>query len=542
MATPLSKIKLNPNARLRFAPSPTGHLHIGGLRTALYNHLLARKWGGKWILRIEDTDQGRKVDGAVDSLRRSLDWAGLEYDEGPGAGSRGKWSYVQSERLDLYRFHVQQLLDTNHAYRCFCTPDELAEIRDGLKKSGSTNVYDRRGFYLTEEEVARKLRAGEKYVVRFKSTPGTLPFTDLVYGGTEAFPSSEQDDMVILKSDGFPTYHLASVVDDHEMGITHVLRGQEWMTSVNKHLQLYKAFGWESPEFAHLPLLVNPDGSKLSKRHGAVSVEEFRAQGYEPSALLNFVGLMGWSGPPSTTSSSEPSPSSSSAPTSDSEPHKALDYASVEDCLTIDQMIEKFDVSQIVNRHTQVSIPKLLRLQKFHVTRLWEEGGAGRAKLLQEVKEVLTTRWPESARASDDVLLERLIDAERVRLTFLKDIALSPFLFEDANLNTDEAKAVKKKVLKTYLPTLHLAVRIFTNLPLETFESPEQIVEAINSLPAQEQKNRGKLWTPIRHALTGMKTGPTVAHTISFLGKEETLKRLRTAIELQEQEELASSP
>ena len=279
--------------RVRFAPSPTGYLHVGGLRTALYNFLYARKMGGSFLLRIEDTDRARYVEGAVENLVQSLAWAGLRYDEGPGKeGNVGP--YVQSERLALYRTHVDRLLKSGNAYYAFDTPEELDAMRKEQEQRRLSPKYDRRALKLTPEEIERKLGEGCPYVVRLKVPEAeTIAFDDCVRGRVE-FSGVQIDDQVLLKSDGYPTYHLANVVDDHLMGITHVIRGEEWLSSTPKHVLLYHFFGWDLPVFAHLPLLLNADKSKLSKRQGDVSVEDYRLKGYLPEALVNFVALLGW--------------------------------------------------------------------------------------------------------------------------------------------------------------------------------------------------------------------------------------------------------
>ena len=279
--------------RVRFAPSPTGYLHVGGLRTALYNYLFARHNKGVFLLRIEDTDRSRYVEGAVENLIRTLEWAGLAFDEGPGKEG-GAAPYVQSERIPAYQAHVQMLLASGKAYYAFDTPEELDAMRRKQEKLQAPVREYRRALDLPADEVKRKIASGAPAVVRMAVPAGeTVGFDDLVRGRVE-FSSDELDDQVLLKSDGYPTYHLANVVDDHLMGVTHVIRGEEWLPSTPKHVLLYRYFGWDPPRFAHLPLLLNPDRSKLSKRQGDVAVEEYRSKGFFPEALVNFVALLGW--------------------------------------------------------------------------------------------------------------------------------------------------------------------------------------------------------------------------------------------------------
>ncbi len=282
--------------RVRFAPSPTGYLHIGGLRTALYDYLFARHHGGRFILRIEDTDRSRFVPGAIENLIESLRKLGLDIDEGPGAGGESG-PYIQSERLELYQREAKRLLDSGHAYHCFCSPETLARMREEQQVKGEFVKYDRRCLALPPAEVQARLQRGDEHVLRLKMPDGRkFRFDDIVRGSVE-MDSAQSDDQVLLKSDGFPTYHLAATVDDHYMRISHVIRGEEWLSSTPKHLWLYECLGWDPPRWVHLPLILNPDRSKLSKRMNDVSVESYLAKGYLKEALLNFVALLGWHGP-----------------------------------------------------------------------------------------------------------------------------------------------------------------------------------------------------------------------------------------------------
>ncbi|OCF45183.1 glutamate-tRNA ligase [Kwoniella heveanensis CBS 569] len=339
-----------PAARLRFAPSPTGHLHLGGLRTALFNHLLARKWKGKWLLRIEDTDRTRYTEGAVDSLRQALDWAGLDYDEGRS----------RSERLDIYHHYTKHLLEHDHAYECFCTPSELEAIKASLKTQGQRHSYDGRCRHLTDEDKGRRKRTGQKFVVRYKSSSEALVIPpDLIFGDHQpSAPTAGFDDFVLMKSDGWPTYHLASVVDDHLMGITHVLRGEEWLPSIPKHHSLYQAMGWQPPQFAHLPLLCNTDGTKLSKRRGDTFVQHYMKQGYEPPALLNFLALMGWDYQTALSTSTS------------LEGHIRSDGHSLYELFTLPQLINSFDIRHIAHRKAAVNPSKLDFLNKMTLRRM----------------------------------------------------------------------------------------------------------------------------------------------------------------------------
>ncbi|XP_019505355.1 PREDICTED: probable glutamate--tRNA ligase, mitochondrial [Hipposideros armiger] len=274
--------------RVRFAPSPTGFLHLGGLRTALYNYIFAKKHGGTFILRLEDTDQTRLVPGAAENIEDMLEWAGIPPDESPRRGGPAG-PYLQSQRLELYAQAADALVRTGAAYPCFCSPQRLELLKKEALRNRQTPRYDNRCRNLSQRQVAQKLASDPKPAIRFRLDEEAPAFQDLVYGWNRHEVASVEGDPVVLKSDGFPTYHLACVVDDHHMGVSHVLRGSEWLVSTAKHLLLYRALGWPPPRFAHLPLLVNADGSKLSKRQGDLFLERFAAAGFLPDALLDMI-------------------------------------------------------------------------------------------------------------------------------------------------------------------------------------------------------------------------------------------------------------
>lgn len=287
--------------KTRFAPSPTGYLHVGGLRTALYAYCFAKQNKGKFLLRIEDTDRERFVADGTLNILKSLEWVGLIQDEGVTRDKKGEiiqkgknGPYIQSERLDIYKKYIDELVDKGHAYFCFCSAERLEEVRTIQQKNKLPTGYDGHCRDLDPVEAKKRLQNGEKCVVRMNMPKeGETVFFDEIRGEIR-IKNCLVDDQIIMKSDGFPTYHLAVVVDDHLMGITHIIRGEEWLSSVPKHLQLYKYFGWETPKMAHLPLLLNADKSKLSKRQGDVAVEDYRNKGYLPEAILNFVAFLGW--------------------------------------------------------------------------------------------------------------------------------------------------------------------------------------------------------------------------------------------------------
>ena len=281
--------------RVRYAPSPTGEPHVGNIRTALFDWLFARNKGGDFIVRVEDTDQARRVEGAIELQKESLQWLGLDWDEGLGEkGESGP--YVQSERLDYYENAVSRLLTIGAAYKCFCTSERLESLRQIQKQQKLSRLgYDGKCRSLKKEKLQKMESESIPFVVRFlMPDEGISQIDDLVRGIIE-FDNDLVEDFVILKADGFPTYHLASVVDDHHMGITHVFRGEEWVSSIPRHVQIYRAFDWETPIYAHLPTILAPDKTKLSKRHGATSVLEYKERGYLPDAVVNFLSLLGWS-------------------------------------------------------------------------------------------------------------------------------------------------------------------------------------------------------------------------------------------------------
>jgi glutamyl-tRNA synthetase len=476
------------NVRVRFAPSPTGYLHVGGLRTALYNFLFARKNGGKFILRIEDTDRARYVEGAIENLMGTLRWAHLDYDEGPVVG--GDYGpYVQSERLEIYKKHVDILIEKKVAYRCFCTPERLEQMRKDLERKKLTAKYDRTCLHLSDKEIRDNLEARKKFVVRMKIPDGgTVRFSDLIRGDVE-FSTEQIDDQVLLKSDGYPTYHLANVVDDHLMGITHVIRGEEWLPSTPKHILLYQFFGWELPNFAHLPLLLNSDRSKLSKRQGDVAVEDYRKNGYLPEALLNFVALLGWS------------------PGDDRE------------IFTLDELVQEFSLEKVNKSGAVFNIEKLNWLNFQHLRRKPE------GEVLSLLRDYLSQSSIDNKAFSDEYLL-KVIGAMRERATFVKDFVEKSFYFFKAPEQYDSA--VIKKRWKPQSPEyLRRLADEFANLKdsrKDSFEAAlKRTAESLNV-------GNGELIHLLRLAVSGVGEGPGVYDIVSIIGKDESIRRIHSAI------------
>lgn len=375
-----STSRIEPAVRVRYAPSPTGFLHLGGLRTALYNYLFAKATGGTFILRIEDTDRSRQVKGSIEGLISALDWCGVHYDEGPRLnpatkqleGFYGPYGpYIQSERLPIYHDHAHQLVREGKAYRCFCSAERLTALREAQAKRGQATLYDRKCAHLPAGESESRVAAGEPHVIRMYVPPGSTSLVDSVVGEV-TFGHAVVDDQVLLKSDGFPTYHLAAVVDDHLMRISHVIRGQEWLPSTPKHLLLYSAFGWAPPAFAHLPLLLNPDRSKLSKRHGDAAVEDFVAGGYTREGLVNFVALLGWTPPPVGAHTH-----GASSSTGGSDAATAAAAAGPSEVMSLEDMVRRFALGDVNKSNAVVDRGRLDHFNGEHIKRLLRSGSLG---------------------------------------------------------------------------------------------------------------------------------------------------------------------
>jgi len=482
---------MNPltNIRVRFAPSPTGFLHVGGLRTALYNYLFARKSGGVFILRIEDTDRTRYVEGAIENLIETLEWCGLEYDEGPIKG--GPYGpYIQSERLDIYKHHVQILIDKKKAYYCFCEPQRIEELRRSQEKQNLQTKYDKHCLHLSESEITTKLKSGSKFVVRLNVEPNQIIVVDDIIRGSVQFDSNLLDDQILLKSDGYPTYHLANVVDDHLMQISHVIRGEEWLPSTPKHVLLYDSFGWQKPIFAHLPLLLNPDKSKLSKRQGDVAVEDYRAKGYLKEALINFVALLGWN------------------------PGTEQEY------FTLDELKKQFSLEAINKSGAVFNVEKLNWLNFEHLRNKSDDDVL---KLLKE--ELSRSRYKEVK--IEDERLRKIIQAMRPRVSFVKEfLEKSSYLFEPPK--EYEKEAVKKHWKSDIPDTLKILIEEFSKLEKPTKEDYET---ALKNTAQKLNVSNGKIIHAVRLAISGVSGGPGLYDIIDILGKNETIKRLNDAIE-----------
>lgn len=476
--------------RVRFAPSPTGYLHVGGLRTALYNYLFARKNNGKFILRIEDTDRNRYVEGAVENLINSLKWAGLDYDEGPDIG--GVYGpYMQSQRLNIYKQYAKELINTGNAYYCFCSQERLQKIREEQEKQKLPQVkYDKHCLNLTTEEIGKKIKDKLPFVIRLNVKPNQkIIFNDIIRGQVE-FDSNNIDDQILIKSDDYPTYHLANVVDDHLMKISHVIRGEEWLSSTPKHVIIYDAFGWERPQFAHLPLLLNPDKSKLSKRQGDVAVEDYRDKGYLKEALINFVALLGWN----------------------AGDNKEFYY--------LNELVEVFSLERVNKSGAVFDIVKLNSLNAEHLRR------KSNGELLQMLKtELIKSEFADLSFSDERLLL--IIEAMKERVSFVHE-----FITNCKYFYKEPEEYELKSIEKNWKPETPDHLRKFINLIAQINNPSKQDYEnALTKVAEELNLGKGKLIHPLRLAASGQSTGPGMFDLLYILGKEEVIKRIEKAIE-----------
>lgn len=482
--------------RVRFAPSPTGWLHIGGLRTALYCYLYAKQNGGDYLLRIEDTDQTRYVEGAIENLYDSLTWAGIINNEGVmikdgkvvEEGECGP--YVQSERLDLYRKYVDELVEKGHAYYCFCTKERLEAVREHQKSIGASDIgYDGHCRDISIEEAQKRIAAGEDYVIRLKLPKDyDVKFTDAIRGEV-VINTNDLDDQVLLKTDGYPTYHLAVVVDDHLMGITHVVRGEEWLPSAPKHVYLYEAFGWEAPQFVHLPTVLNKEKKKLSKRHGDVAVGDFRKKGYLPEALVNYLALVGWS------------------PESNQE------------IFSIDELIEQFSFERVSKNGGVFDNDKLD----------WLNGQYIRNTDTEVLTKLAVPYLLDSGFITDKDVEERwdwicsLVASIKTKISYLSEINEKvEFFFK--NEVAFENEETEEMIHGEQVPELFKAFKEeLENIEVVDKEFATTIFKTLQNKTGIKGKN---LFMPIRALLTGQLHGPEMIDVIYVLGKEKILDKI----------------
>jgi glutamyl-tRNA synthetase len=483
---------MNKQVRVRFAPSPTGFPHVGNIRTALFNWLFARHTGGVFIVRIEDTDVARKVEGALEAILDGLRWLGLNWDEGPEVG--GKYGpYFQSQRLDLYRQAAKKLVEQGDAYYCYCSPQRLKQMREEQTRKKRPLGYDRHCRYLSDEERARKEAEGITPVVRFKMPlEGQTSFTDIIWGEV-VVENSTLDDYVLLKSDGYPTYHLANVVDDHFMEISHVLRAEEWLSSIPRHKLLYQALGFEMPLLAHLPMILGPDRSKLSKRHGAVSITEYQEQGYLPEAMVNFLALLGWS----------------------------LDDKT--DIIARDDLVKHFSLERISKTAAIFNHEKLDWMNGVFLRELGQE------ELLRKIMPFLEKGLPETVkRPIPEEYVRRIVPLIRERINTLAEAATyADFFFLD-ELEYDASLLIGKKITaETTLKALKAAQERLSLL--ESFDH-DSLEVTLRPLAEDMGLKAGQLFSPLRVAITSRTAAPPLFETMVVLGKERCLKRIEVAV------------
>ena len=477
--------------RTRFAPSPTGYVHIGNLRTALYNHLFARHHKGTVVLRIEDTDRERHVPGAMEHLILILEQVGLDYDEGPGKdGPFGP--YIQSERSEVYQDHARLLVEKRHAYYCFCSNERLGALRAEQKEQKAISKYDRKCLTLSSAECDERLKKGERAVIRLRIPDNeVITFEDSIRG-TISVHSNEIDDQVLLKSDGMPTYHLANVVDDHLMEITHVIRGEDWIPSTPKHVALYRAFGWVMPVFAHVPLLLNPDKTKLSKRQGDVSVEDFLAQGYLPQALINFIALLGWN------------------PRSDQERY------------TLEELIELFDISKVNKSGAVLNKEKLDWLNHEYLLGITDKEFIAHAEPFLKSKAYAFPagfkNFAQWARVEKQRIKKMNEVGEETRCLFIEPT------FENPSLLVWKKSTQEKTVV--ILAELEV---FFDSLPEHDILDDKLLEEHIKQWIEEKHFERGDVLWPLRVALSGAERSPGPFELAALLGKKVVCGRIHNA-------------
>ncbi|KKR78987.1 MAG: Glutamate-tRNA ligase [Parcubacteria group bacterium GW2011_GWA2_40_8] len=497
--------------RVRYAPSPTGMMHVGNFRTALYNYLFARKNNGVFYVRIEDTDQTRYVEGGMESILETLQVMGIKHDEGPFLQNKGIVQsgdfgpYIQSQRIDLYRSHANDLVTKGLAYLCFCTEERLSKVREEQKKNKVPTGYDRLCRSFSETDVIRKQQEETPFVIRFKMPDtGETRFNDVIRGDI-SFRNDLMDDYILLKSDGFPTYHLANIVDDHLMQTTHVIRGEEWLSSTPKHVLLYRAFAWQEPQFIHLPLLLNTDRSKLSKRQGDVTVEEYLRLGYFPEAIINFVALLGWN--PGTE----------------------------QEIFSLEDLVKEFSFERINKSGAVFDIAKLNWLNKYYINNSDKRWSTVKDPLVEKIKKTLELR---NIVVKDTDLTVSAIEQRLTGPNELIKILDTEFIFlpqknSDGSvkkLNYPKELLIWKKMsdeeeLKISLDEIF---KILSDIPEGVWASQ---VEQILLTEAANKGDRGMLLWPLRVALSGQKVSPGPADIAKILGKEETLERVKDAID-----------
>jgi len=475
--------------RTRFPPSPTGYLHIGGLRTALYNYLFAKQNKGKFVLRIEDTDQKREVKGATEALIQTMEKMGLDWDEGLimdkdlKLAEKGRFGpYLQSKRVKIYQEYAQKLLNSGDAYICTCSPERLEKLRQEQEARKEAPRYDG---HCRNLDLKPELLHATCYTIRLKvPEQGSVVFQDLIRGEIKV-NASEIDDQVLLKSDGFPTYHLAVVVDDHLMEITHVIRGDEWLASTPKHILLYQAFGWQIPQFAHLPLLLNPDRSKLSKRQGDVAVEDYLAKGYLPETLINYVALLGWH------------------PQDDRE------------IFSLTDLIKNFDINRVQKAGAVFDLNKLNWFNCHYI----------KQKPTKELIKLCQKFLPNV----DKCQLAKILEIEKGRLDNLSEIEDKAKMFLEVPDYNGNLLIFRKSDVQTTASALKKVYDKLNDLKEKSWTG-EEIKNCLADVVKENTLTNGDVFWPSRVAVSGLEKSPSPEEIMTVLGKEESLKRIEKAL------------
>lgn len=486
--------------RVRIAPSPTGDPHVGTAYIGLFNYAFAKHNGGDFILRIEDTDRERYTKDSEQQIFDAMHWLGLDYSEGPDvSGEFGP--YRQSERFNIYKKYALELVEKGEAYYCFATPEELQQMRERQIAMGQAPMYDGRSRSLTKEEVEKQLAEEKPYVIRLKMPYNGETIVNDGLRGAIVFENNKIDDQILLKSDGFPTYHLANIVDDHLMGITHVIRAEEWISSTPKHVQLYKAFGWEEPKWYHMPLLRNADKTKISKRKNPVSLNYYKEEGYLKEGLLNFLALMGWS------------------------------LGGEQEIFTIDQMIENFSFDRISLGGPVFDLVKLGWVNNQHM----------RMKDLNELVELSKPFFAEKGYSADDETLAKIVEITREGAHTLKEmVEISSIYFEDEFVLDEITEDMNKKARKS-IEKLHSsleneigkkAIELFIEKINNCNEniSDDEAKDILHSLQVELEAGPSQVLMPIRAVLTGRSRGTDLYTIISVIGKTRVLNRIKNII------------
>jgi glutamyl-tRNA synthetase len=475
---------INDNkVKTRFAPSPTGSVHIGNARTALFAYLFAKKNGGEFLLRIEDTDQKRYEENAVENILEMLKWFDLKWD-----GDITK----QSSRLSLYEKYADELISKGFAYPCFCSEERLEDLRAEQEKNHKPTGYDRCCRELPLDETLDRIAKGEAHVIRLKMPEsGSAVFRDMIHGVVE-FDYSLIDDQVLIKTDGFPTYHLASVVDDYEQGITHVIRGDEWLSSTPKHLYLYKCFEWQAPFFAHLPIIIGKDKKKLSKREGSVSVEDFKTLGYLPEALTNFIALLGWN--PGTE----------------------------QEFFSLKELEKEFDIAKVNKSQAMFDIEKLNHFNAHYIRQMTEE------ELLEKIMPYSKLDFAKY----DNSFLQKVIKVIKERMTLLADFdKISSYFFNDINIEKEIIKFAKSEWQDT-IKGLEKTIESLEMIEKTQWESIEDLNIFLAQIVSVNGLKNGDVFWPVRVSLSGETASPSPAELLWVLGHDESLKRLKNALNI----------